>query len=335
MELKKPYKLNFAITYRCQSKCLTCNIWKKTPQNELTLEEIRNFAKKNNYFKWIELTGGEVFLRNDLVEIVEAFNTYSPLYILTMPTNSLTNHDIIIDKLISILKLGISKIAITVSLDGYRELHDKIRGIPGNYDKAIDLYKRLIELKKIYKNLYFVFGYTISAYNIGKFEETINAVKKEIPQITYNDFHFNLAQISDNYYGNAQNAVNIKANDRIIADEIYSAIKKRKFEFGAMSIIERAFLKGLYQFVITKKVPVKSRSLEASIFLDSFGDVYPSIMVNNKLGNIRETQYYLDPILQSEEAQIIRKSIKESKIATDWTACEAYQALVGDIKKII
>ncbi len=177
--LKRPYKLNFAITYRCQSRCLTCNIWKKTPQNELTIEEIRDFAKKNNYFKWIELTGGEVFLRSDLVDIAEAFNRYSPLYILTMPTNSLTNHDYIISKLSAILNLGIPKIAVTVSLDGYRELHDKIRGVPGNYDKAIDLYKRLIELKKSYKNLYFTFGYTISGYNLFVCKNKKNTCKKQ------------------------------------------------------------------------------------------------------------------------------------------------------------
>ncbi len=57
-------------------------------------------------------------------------------------------------------------------------------------------------------------------------------------------------------------------------------------------------------------------------------------MINKKLGNIRKTGYYLDPILKSEEAQVTRKNIMESKTATDWTSCEAYQSLIGDMKKL-
>ncbi len=45
--------------------------------------------------------------------------------------------DLVERKLREILSLGIPRVAITVSLDGYRELHDKIRGVPGNYDRAI------------------------------------------------------------------------------------------------------------------------------------------------------------------------------------------------------
>ncbi len=33
---------------------------------------------------------------------------------------------------------------------------------------------------------------------------------------------------------------------------------------------------------------MKSRSLEASLFIDSFGNVYPSIMWDKKIGNIKE-----------------------------------------------
>ena len=47
-----------------------CSIWKQKPGKELTFDEITEFAKKNNYFRWIGLTGGEPFLRSDIVEIV-------------------------------------------------------------------------------------------------------------------------------------------------------------------------------------------------------------------------------------------------------------------------
>ncbi|MEM0149379.1 MAG: radical SAM protein [Candidatus Micrarchaeaceae archaeon] len=332
--LKRPYKLNFAVTYWCQSRCLTCNIWQMKPKGELSIDEIQEFAKKNDYFKWIELTGGEVFMRGDIVEIARAFKESSKhLYILTMPTNSLSNHELMFRKLEEILALGIPRIAITVSLDGYRELHDRIRGVPGNYDKAIDTFKRLIELKKEHKNLYFVFGYTMSKFNQGMFDETVNAVKRDIPSITYNDFHINLGQISDNYYGNS--GLDIKPNDSEVMRELSHAINARKKEYGAISLIEAAFLKNLVEYARTGKTPMKSKSLEASLFLDSYGNVYPSIMWNRKIGNIRDTAYSLNPLWENSEARAVRKLIREGKEPSQWTSCEAYQSIMGKISSLI
>ncbi|MEM3841567.1 MAG: radical SAM protein [Candidatus Micrarchaeaceae archaeon] len=334
VELDRPYKLNFAITYWCNSRCLTCNIWQLRPKGELSLGEIEKFAKENPYFKWIELTGGEVFMRNDLVDIARAFaNNSKKLYILTMPTNSLCSHALMEKRLREILELGIPRIAITVSLDGYRELHDKVRGVPGNFDKAIDTFRMLQRLKKEYNNLFFVFGYTMSIFNQGKLADTINAVMKEIPDVTYNDFHINLGQISDNYYGNSN--LDIKANNDKAAEEINWLLGKRRAGFDAIQVIESAFLRNLARYARTGKSPMKSRSMEASVFMDSYGRVYPSIMWNKEIGNIRNTGYSLEPLIKSEAANSVRNDIAEGKEPSQWTSCEAYQSLVGNIPRLI
>src|SRR5262245_26332296 len=70
--LSFPYKLTFVVTYWCNYRCKTCNIWQKTPKDELTLDEITEFFRKSNRFNWIDFTGGEVWLRKDFVGIVEA-----------------------------------------------------------------------------------------------------------------------------------------------------------------------------------------------------------------------------------------------------------------------
>ncbi|HEX5323723.1 MAG TPA: hypothetical protein VFW40_08050, partial [Capsulimonadaceae bacterium] len=127
-ELDHPYKLNFCVTYRCQSRCLTCNIWQIKPKDELELWEIQEFTRKNPYFRWLQLTGGEPFLRKDIVDIAKAFFENSPgLYVVTIPTNALCERSYVISKVRAMLDMGIPKLAITISLDGYRELHDEIR----------------------------------------------------------------------------------------------------------------------------------------------------------------------------------------------------------------
>ena len=332
--LDRPYKMTFAITYRCQSRCLTCNIWQRKPVNELTTDEIREFAKKNNYFRWLEITGGEPFLNSDIVEIVRAFvQNSNGLFILTMPTNSLCNQEMLIGKLRQILEMGIPKVSITLSLDGNRELHDKIRGIPGNFDRVMSMARRLKELQKEYKNLFFVFGYTMSRLNQGHLEETINDVVKELPWATANNFHVNVGQLSGMYYGNED--MQIAADRESVAKEVKMLLKMRKKEIGMIPIIEGIFLRKLVDYVTTGRSPMKSRSMDVSLFLDSYGNVFPSIMWDKKIGNIRDTGYDLDSIWSSPEADEIRRSIKEGKEPDSWTACEAYQTIVGDIKEAV
>ncbi len=332
--LDRPFKLNFSITYNCQSRCLTCNIWQIRPKNELTIDEIREFARKNNYFKWITITGGEPFLRSDIVEIARAFkDNCKDIYLMTMPTNSLCNSSTVEARLRQILSLGIPRVAITLSLDGYRELHDRIRGVQGNFDRVMENCRMIKRLQKEYDNLDFVFGYTMSRLNQGQFEKTFQAVKAIFPEVTYNDFHINLAQVSENYYQNG--ALDIKPDGAAAAAELSEILSKRKSSLDPMMFIENAFLKKLIEFAKTGKSPMKCRSLEASVFMDGWGNVYPSIMWNKKVGNVRESSYDLVPVLNSQTANEVRKDIIEDREPPEWTSCEAYQILTGNIMSLL
>ena len=332
--LERPYKLTFSITYACQSRCMTCNIWQIKPTGELDIREIGEFARRNNYFKWIEITGGEPFLRSDIVDIAKTFKENSKnLYILTMPTNSLCNQDMVVGRMEEILKLGIPRVSITVSLDGYRELHDKIRGIPGNFDRATGMAKRLRDLQSRYPSLFFVFGYTMSKFNEGQLMKTIQEVKKELPWVTANNFHVNMGQTSEIYYKNSE--MNLKPDTTGFSTELESFIGSRRFEMGTIPVIENAFLKKLDYYIKTGNTPMKGRSLDASLFLDSYGNVFPSIMWGRKIGNIRDSDYDLSKIWHNAEAEEARKLISEGKEPRAWTACEAYQTLVGNIGSLI
>ena len=67
-----PLKLNLCLTYWCQYKCKTCNIWQRTPDNELTTDELLAFVARNRGVAWLDVTGGEIFLRKDIHEIFDA-----------------------------------------------------------------------------------------------------------------------------------------------------------------------------------------------------------------------------------------------------------------------
>ncbi len=332
--LRLPYKINFSITYLCQSRCLSCNIWQIKPKGELTLDEIKQFAAKNNYFKWVELTGGEPFLRGDVVDIARAFrDANKDLYILTFPTNSLCNHEMVQKKVVEILELGIPRVAVTISLDGNKELHDKIRGVPGNYEKAVTNYKMLQELSKTYRNLYFVFGFTMSKFNVGQFQKVFEDVKRDIPELKVNDFHVNIAQTSENYYKNEGD--DIRPNKEGALSDLEWVIKNREFRLDPIALVEDAYLRGLVTFLKTGISPMRSRGLDASLFMDSFGNVYPSIMWDRKIGNIKESGFYLKPIWRGELAGKARDDMKKGLEPNFWTSCEAYQTITGHMLSLI
>ena len=59
-----------SISYRCNSKCRTCDVWRK-PNDDLTLEEWdKVFQKLGRSPVYMTFTGGEPFLRDDLDQMV-------------------------------------------------------------------------------------------------------------------------------------------------------------------------------------------------------------------------------------------------------------------------
>jgi hypothetical protein len=98
-----------------------------------------------------------------------------------------------------------------------------------------------------------------------------------------------------------------------------------------MELVERRFLKELLNFSRTGKSPMKCRSLDASLFMNSFGDVYPSIMWDSRLANVRDIDYDLAMVWEGKEAERLRRLIHEGRDPVHWTSCEAYQSIIGDL----
>ncbi|MBD3305624.1 4Fe-4S cluster-binding domain-containing protein, partial [candidate division KSB3 bacterium] len=117
-----PYKLTFAVTYRCNYRCKTCNIWQRKPLHELTFDEIRSFLRRSSRFSWIHLTGGEIFLRKDLFDIIEVMLTECPnLLLLNFPTNGFLT-DRIVATVEKVIALNPPKFFVTISMDGDEQL---------------------------------------------------------------------------------------------------------------------------------------------------------------------------------------------------------------------
>ncbi len=322
-----PYKLTFVLTYWCNYKCKTCNIWQKRPEDELTTEEIQTFFENSNRFNWIDFTGGEIWIRNDFVSIVESSLKHcKDLALIHFPTNGYFTQKTV-KGVKEIMKMNPPKLIITVSLDGDEETNDEVRGKKGGWKKQIETFRLLQEIKGVEV----VLGMTLSKHNAGKYQQTFDAVKKVLPDLNPRDFHVNIAHESSHFYNNGANELRDHSSEKIIAAELKQYQKSRGITRGPVSFLENQYLGKVEQYLETGKTPVRCHSLNASCFIDSWGNVYPCVTYDKKLGNLRDHNFDLEKIWNLAETKKLQQEIWQGQCPQCWQPCEAYQSILGNL----
>jgi MoaA/NifB/PqqE/SkfB family radical SAM enzyme len=122
---------SYNVTGRCNMKCAFCEWWKNDIPELSTKQALAAIdAVCSLGVPFFDLSGGEPLLRKDLIVLAKRLASHG--CVVSMNTNgTLLNRN------------RVSEIAdvfdtVVVSLDGPREVHDRIRGVPGTYDKAIE-----------------------------------------------------------------------------------------------------------------------------------------------------------------------------------------------------
>lgn len=331
----RPFKLTFACTYRCNSRCQLCSIWQKPHKPELSVAEIEQFFQQNSYFSWIDLTGGEITLRKDIKEIITAIFTNSPqLYFFHFATNCLQPQ--LVKQIVAhTLSFQPAKCTITLSLDGDEALHDQLRGVKGNWQRVMQTYALLEPM--LGNGFEVVFGVTVSAYNVDTLQQIIQAAQQKFPQLGWKDFHFNLAHYSSHYYDNSAKVASSKqiALKTIAALQAFDKQKPGLWWLSPQQWLDAQYRSYAADYYRLRKSPLPCKSLQSSIFLDAYGNCYPCSMWAKKLFNIKEVEYSLAKFWQSSEAQQVRADIAAKRCSNCWTPCEAYQTILGNIPRVL
>ena len=323
--LDHPFKLTFCITYWCNYKCQTCNIWKMKPRDELRLEEIQEFFRKSRDFLWVDLTGGEVTLRKDFVEVAHAVIEHSPhLLLLHFPTNGYLS-DKIVENTKAIMERRPEKLIITVSMDGDEQMNDEIRGIEGGWQRQIETFRRLREIPGVEV----VLGMTLSGMNVDHFEQAYAAAAKEIPGLEYRDFHVNIVH-EGHYLGNSELGLRKHTPPKALLDAVKNVSRLRGAPLGPVGYLERTYLAHVERYLMTGQTPVRYHALSASCFIDSWGNVFPCTIYDKKLGSLRDVDYDLRRIWANPLSVQTQKEIWRYDCPQCWTPCEAYQSIMGN-----
>jgi len=306
-----------------------CNIWQKSIENELSLEQIKLFFEKSNRFSWINLSGGEIFLRKDFLNIVRIiFKNCKHLYLLDFPTNGF-EPKLIVESMKEILSTyRLPKLLITVSLDGQPELHDQIRNVTGSWKRAVETFKQLRKLRNSRFNVFF--GMTLQPSNMNGFDETFLSVNREIGRVRYNDFHINLIQKSRHYYGNID-AQGFEDKQKLWMQLDYIIKLRRNYFFSPIGFLERRYQHLIKIYLEKNKTPIPCQALSVSFFMDPVGNVYPCSIYDKVIGNIKDFDYDIYKLWDTAYRYKLREEIREGNCPHCWTPCEAYQAILAKL----
>lgn len=312
---KDPIQLTFFLTRRCNSRCPFCFYLSKDDEvarDELTLEEIRKLSSSMGDLLWLAFSGGEIFLRDDIVEITEAFYKNNRPSIILFPTNGLLT-DTITEKIETILKkCPKSSITVKLSVEGTEKLHDSIRG-KGSFRRMIKTFTALGKLLENYPNFDLGINTVFCSANQDSMERVINFVS-ELDHVRTHTVSLIRGDVADeklkdidiNKYHNAIKKLESNLKDK--TSKIYR-FKGARLK-AAQDILQR---KLIFDTFSQNKQLIPCYAGRLNLVVTETGDVYPCESFDKKMGNVRESDHNMKKIINSDEAKKIIDSIKKNK----------------------
>lgn len=174
----RPQALSLELTRACVCRCVMCNIWKtRLPLPELTLNEWTHLLSDPvlEDLRELDLTGGEPFLRHDLVMLIKAVcelkrGPLQKLRSVAVTTNGVLTQRVVADvgeMLTPMAEAGL-ELVVVCAVDAAGELHDRIRRCFGAWNCVEKTLAGLMELRRDHPNLVLGIKTTVLPENVSE-----------------------------------------------------------------------------------------------------------------------------------------------------------------------
>lgn len=311
---KYPVALIQFVTQRCNAKCPHCFVNFKTEKDELRLDEIEKITSSTgSCLRNISLTGGEPFIRDDLFEIADIWNTNSSAQSIVLTTNGSLP-----DRIENFCYKAAKKempVSFFISYDFIGEEHSKYRGLKNLHENVLESCKII----KSFKN---------------KFNTTLQiTVTPDTADTAIKTYHYMKDMLQ------AQN-INCTLFRGERAEKLNSIDKKRiidvykKIQTERDNDFENNYIKGITGDILTSTLinaknkilwkyvekifrtqkyisPCSAGSLIGVIYHD--GSIFPCERRNQEVGKLKDFNYNFIECWHSEKAKQIQKEIISSK----------------------
>ncbi len=332
----EPVGLIHFLTRRCNARCSFCFIdfnhnESQNKKNEMTIEQINKFTSTmGKSVQHVNLTGGEPFLRSDIFEILKAYFDNANVSSILINTNGSYPKRIsdLVDKL---NKFYPNKTVITqFSIDSYPEEHDKIRKIPGLFNKTIESFE-IVRKKGIkvipsialtctqenYKKINEIYEFMKNKHNVKRFSAIL--VRDEgvykTPEPLKKELLKSYKTLIERLYKDRNNGelLNFYKKDSFMS-RVINEKEKIQHENNIQSYLEPKFI---------------SYCPSASIFgvIDYDGTVHPCELLDKPLGKLSDFDFNFLNLWKSKKTKKVKKWITDTKCNCTYECAMTYNVM--------
>lgn len=305
-----PLNITISPSPKCNSRCLTCNIWMKR-ENELSLDEWdKALASLGTAPYWFTISGGEPLMFPGIVELTQLVYQHTKPGIINIPTNGILKSGP--DRVRRILEsCPDTQLIINLSLDGVGEKHDLIRGVSGNFEKFEERLKQYFELREEFSNLTVGIHSVVSVFSVGHLDELIDYAD----QSTADQFITEIAEPRVELDTVGLPITPDKEDYNQAIDRLIEYVESKQYR--GVSKITEAFRVEYYKLVKNildeedQVIDCYAGWASAQIYAD--GTVWPCCIRADNLGNLRDHNYDFKEIWFGEAIKEVRRSIADKE----------------------
>lgn len=320
------YLIHF-VTNRCNARCHHCfidfdintsnNRYKdNTKDNELSLDEIHRFTSSfKGQLNHVNLTGGEVFLRDDISEIVSSYVENGGISSASILTNGYYT-DKVINTVENILvghpKL---KLQVDISLDDIGEAHDKHRELKNlftNTSKTINCLKK-IKSKQLTPSI----NLTATEENHHKLDEIYDQIMGMFGDINVNCGLVRGFNTSKEHIENYRRFSHRRVDNNLQFFRNSKGIKGRFDLLYLLGVRNKLVISETISVVNGGKFKSTCVAGKVAAVLYGNGEVYPCEILEKPLGNIRDFDYDISSVLKTKQTQECNDFIKKTCCSCD------------------
>jgi MoaA/NifB/PqqE/SkfB family radical SAM enzyme len=327
-----PRIARISITNKCDSRCKTCFIWnyyKLHPEKlreEMNFDEFKQFVDNNLFLEDITLTGGQITLRADIVDMWLYLDKKG--YRTGGPTNAVN-----LSRIKKVQQQVLEKLSgkhihsICLSIDGIGKEHDRIRGTKGDFKNAMKLLTWALGKQKEFPFLDVSVSHNITASNYKKFPNFIDyMINKGLDplQISYRP---TISSERFQSMGSKETLNNITENRNMIKE--LEKVKNRYKDYNYY------FMNGMIKYLKNpQKQVIPCYAGFITVYIDPYWNAFACMDASTKIGNLRGTKLELKSLWKNEKVRQIQNNIKRGRCYNCWNHCYAAPSMISNPFKI-
>lgn len=309
----RPIQFTFFVTSRCNAACPFCFYLKdeniEAGDGELSLHEIESMASGLGSLLWLSFSGGEVFMREEIGEITRVFYRHCrPSMILFSSNGLMPGH--IREEMEGILEDSPeSRIVLKLSVDGFEETHDRLRGVSGAYSRVMETLHLLTPLLERYPHFELGINTVFCRENQDEVPALIDKLKGMAGVRTHTVSLIRGKGLSDVDPEKYRKAV-MKLEEQILRGEAQRYAFRGARLKAAQDILQRRVI---LQTIEERRQVIPCLAGNLTLVVREEGSVYPCENFSLRMGNVRDYDYDLSRLLSSEQAKQVIRSITEKR----------------------